>query len=211
MRQTPWHRRNGRSVAAAVLLSVLAFVPSALAGQPVTQTLTPPAPSWQSCKAVGNGTVCEGTRTESYGPDDTGIVCGSGPAAFDIYDSGTDDVHAVRFYDGNGNLTRRIFTDHYAVGEFSNPLTGVIVPYTQHSTTTDVFAVPGDLSTQTRTFEGENNYTVAGVGAVFLNAGRTVIGPSGNEEFAAGPHSFEAYFGGDISVLQPLCAALGAI
>lgn len=201
---------NGLRVAAVAFVGVLACVPSAFASQPVTQTLTPPAPSWQTCKEVGRGTICDGTRTESYGPDDTGIACGSGPAAFDIYDRGTDDVHAVRFYDGDGKLTRRIFTDHYAVGEFSNPLTGAVVPYTQHNTTTDDFAVPGDLSTFTRTFRGENNFTVPGMGAVFLNAGRTVVAPDGNEEFAAGPHSFDAFFRGDRSVLQPLCAALGA-
>jgi hypothetical protein len=211
MQEAIWRKENGLRAGVLALLGALAFVPSAFAGQSATQTLTPPPPSWQSCKAVGNGTICDGTRTESYGPDDTGIACASGLTAFDIYDSGTDDVHAVRFYNGDGKLTRRIFTDHYAVGEFSNPLTGAKVRYTQHNTTTDDFAVPGDVSTFTRTFRGENNFTVPGMGAVFLNAGRTVLAPDGDEEFAAGPHSFDAFFGGDSSVLQPLCAALGAI
>jgi hypothetical protein len=211
MHQAIWRKENGLRAGVLALLGALAFVPSAFAGQPATQTLTPPPPSWQSCKAVGNGTICDGTRTESYGPDDTGIACGSGLTDFDIYDSGTDDVHAVRFYNGDGKLTRRIFTDHYAAGEFSNPLTGANVPYTQHNTTTDDFAVPGDSSTFTRTFRGENNFTVTGMGAVFLNAGRTVLAPDGAEEFAAGPHSFDAFFGGNSSILQPLCAALAAI
>ncbi len=37
----------------------------------------------KSCP-VGNRFICEGARTESYGPDNTGIVCGSGAGAFDI-------------------------------------------------------------------------------------------------------------------------------
>jgi hypothetical protein len=199
-----------RGTLLAALLGMLAGVPAALAGQPVTQTLTPSPPSWQTCKAVGGGAICDGTRTASYGPVDTGIVCGAGATAFDILDRGTDDVHAVRFYDGNGNLTRRIFTDHYSFGEFSNELTGATVGYTQHDTTTDVLAVPGDVSTVTRTFSGENNYTVPGMGAVFLNAGRTVTGPNGDEEFASGPHGFDAYFSGDTSAVERLCAALAS-
>jgi hypothetical protein len=194
-----------------VLLTVLALpVSSALAGQPVVQTLVPPAPSWQTCLAVGDGTICEGARIGSYGPDDTGIVCRSGPAAFDIFDQATDEVHAVRFYDRSGAMTRRVFTDHYVSAQFGNPRAGAVVPYTQHDTTTDVLAVPGDLSTATRTFEGENNFTVPGVGAVFLNAGRTIVGPTGAEEFAAGPHSFDAFFGGDTAAIAKLCQALGA-
>jgi hypothetical protein len=200
-----------RNFRLTVLLAALALpVSSALGGQPVAQTLTPPAPSWQSCKAVGGGTICEGTRTGSYGPVDGGIVCGSGPTAFDVFDQATDQVHVTRFYDRSGAMTRRIFTDHYLSGQFSNPLTGAVVPYTQHDTTTDVLAVPGDLSTATRTFEGENNFTVPGLGAVLLNAGRTVIGPTGDEEFTAGPHSFDAFFGGDTAAIAKLCQALAS-
>ena len=77
---------------------VLVLVSSALGGQPVTQTLNPPPPPWQTCKAVGDGTICEGTNVESDGPYDTGTVCGSGATAFDIYDTSTDDysVEEVR-------------------------------------------------------------------------------------------------------------------
>jgi hypothetical protein len=200
----------GRLMLLVALVGVLAGVPAALAGQPVTQTLTPPAPSWQTCKAVGGGSICEGTRTVSYGPIDSGVVCGAGAPAFGIFDRGTDDVHAVRFYDEGGKMTRRIFTDHYSFGEFSNPLTGATVGYTQHDTTTDVLDIPGDLSTVTRTFSGENNYTVPGMGAVFLNAGRTVIGSNGDEEFASGQHGFDAYFSGDTSAVERLCAALAS-
>ena len=40
----------------------------------MTQTLNPPPPSFETCKTVGNGFICDGARTESSGPDDTGIA-----------------------------------------------------------------------------------------------------------------------------------------
>ena len=47
---------------------------TACAGQPVTQTLNPPPPSFETCKTVRNGFICDGARTESSGPDDTEIA-----------------------------------------------------------------------------------------------------------------------------------------
>lgn len=200
-----------RLVLATASLAVMAMTPSAFAGQPVTQTLTPPPPPFETCNAIGSGTICQGAATLSYARVDTGIACGSGASAVDIFDSGTFDRHAARYYDQNGNLTRRVKHDQYTSAQFSNPLTGAAVPYTQSNTTTDVLAVPGDLSTATETTVGEGNFTVPHLGAVFLNAGRTVTSPDGLSEFAAGPQGLLAYFvEGDASVLQPLCAALGA-
>src|SRR5215472_5027614 len=66
-------RRPGRAAGAG----------TAFAGQPVTQTLNPPPPLFETCKTVGKRVICDGARTESYGPDDTGIACGSGAGAFD--------------------------------------------------------------------------------------------------------------------------------
>jgi hypothetical protein len=196
---------------AAVALAAVSIVPSTFGGQPSAQTLTPPPPSFETCKAVGTGTICSGSRVEPpYGPVGTGIICGSGATAFEIFDSGTDiQHHAMRIYDADGNLTRRVFTDDYVSAQFSNLLIGATVRYTQHNVTTGILAVPGDLSTETQTLRGENNYTVPGLGVVFLNAGRTVFAPDGSEEFSAGPHSFDAYFSGDSSAIASLCTALG--
>ena len=111
----------------------VAFASTGRAGQPVTQTLNPPAPSYYTCKATGDKTICTGNPpTESYGPIDTAdegtpIVCGSGPAAFHVFDAGTDEVTARRVYDSDGNLVQRVLTDDYTFGEFSNPLTGASV------------------------------------------------------------------------------------
>src|SRR5438477_1956725 len=191
-----------------LLLSLVAF--AFVAVHPArAQELNPPPPSFYTCKAVGNGTICQGDRIGTYGPVDIGIVCGSGPSAFDVFDSGTFHQHAIRSYDQDGNLTRRVVHENYSFGQFSNPLTGNDVYYTQHDTLTDVLAVPGDLSTETETVTGENIFKPAHGAPVFLNAGRTVFAPDGTVEFRAGPQDFLDYFvNGDTSVIQPLCAAL---
>jgi hypothetical protein len=203
------HRLAGSLVAAAVL-GVLVFVPAGVAGQPVTQTLTPEPPSFYSCKAVGVGVLCQGSRPLSYGPVDIGISCGSGASAFDIWDRGAYEQRAMRWYDANGNLVQRVVHENYNLGEFTNRLTGATVTYSQVDTITDVLAVPGDLSSATETEEGQNIYRGADGRIVFMNAGRTVHGADGNLEFRSGPQNFLDYFvDGDTSVIAPLCAALG--
>ena len=102
-------------IATGLAAFTLASAGPAAAGQPVTQTLTPPPPSFETCKTVGNGFICEGARTMTYGPDDTGIVCGTGAGAFDIFDQGTHNQHAIRFYNAAGDLTRRVIHDQFFV------------------------------------------------------------------------------------------------
>jgi hypothetical protein len=204
-------------VLATVCGAALAAASGGFAGQPVTQTLNPPPPPWQTCKAVGDGTICEGTNVESYGPIDTAaegapLVCGSGANAFDIFDAATDDYSVWKKFDTDGNLVRRVFHDHYTFGEFSNPLSGAVVPYTQTDTRIDVLAVPGDLSSATETTTWEGLAHLPGAGApVVWNSGRTVQFPIfGPTEFRAGRLDFFLLFSdGDTSVLDPLCAALG--
>jgi hypothetical protein len=192
--------------------AAVALTPAVLAGQPVIQPLNPPPPPWQPCKAVGDGTICEGNNIESYGPVDTGIVCGSGPSAFHIFDAGTDDYSVWKKFDSDGNLVRRVFHDHYTFGEFSNPLNGSAVPYTQTDTRFDVLAVPGDLGSVTETTTWGSHLHLPGAGApVFWNSGRTVQTADGTIEFSAGRLGFVQFIrDGDTSVLDPLCAALAA-
>ena len=115
-----------------LLLSLVAFTFVTVLPAAAQQVLTPPPPSFETCMTVGNGTICQGHRTLSYGPVNAGIVCGSGASTFDIFDSATFDHVAKRSYDQNGNLTRRDIHENYSTGQFSNPLTGAVVPYTQH-------------------------------------------------------------------------------
>jgi hypothetical protein len=198
-------------IAALAALGLLTFVSAgALAGQPATQTLNPPPPSFLVCKAVGSGTICEGTRTISYGPDDTGLVCGSGATAFDIFDSGTFNQHAIRYYDNNGNLTRRRIHDNYTFGQWSNPLTGKAVSYTQNNIYTDVLAVPGDFTSSTQTTTGENIYRAGRGAPVFIATGRQVFNFDGSVLISsAGRNGFiAAFFEGDSTAFDAVCAAL---
>ena len=191
-----------------LLLSLVAFAFVAVHPAAAQPALNPPPPPEYTCKAVGNGTICKADITFSYGPDDTGIVCGSGPSAFDIFDSATGDQQKTRTYDQNGNLTRRVVHETYSSGQFSNPQTGAVVPYTQHDTITDVLAVPGDLNTATETNVGENIFKPAQGAPVFKYAGRFVVAPDGTIEFQAGQNDFFKLMAGDTTVLQKLCAAL---
>jgi hypothetical protein len=203
-------------VAAGVGALILAS--AAGAGRPVNQTLNPPPPDFLVCKAVGNGTICDGSRTLAHGPidvaDEGGVAfaCGSGPTAFHILDTALVDQQVVRYYDQDGNLTRRVIHEVWRSARFSNSLTGAAVPYKQTDTITDVLAVPGDFGSSTQTIVGNGtNVTVPHEGTIFLQAGRSVFGPDGSLDFLAGPDAAIDYFvDGDTSVWQPVCAALGA-
>ena len=201
--------RKVRLALGAVVIGTLALVPAAFGGQPVTQTLTPPPPSFYNCMAVGSGTVCHGTITGSVGPEETGQGCGSGADAFNAFDEFSFVEHAARYYNGDGKLTKRVLHD-VTSGQFSNPLTGATVPYIQRETHTSVLAVPGDLSTQSTTHTGVLIFTIPHQGQVALEAGRVIEGPDGIE-FRAGPQVFLDYYeNGDTSGVQKLCSALGA-
>lgn len=73
----------------------------------------------------------------------------------------------------------------------------------------EVLGVPGDLDSVTLTSHGHLSMTAPGFGAVILDAGRIVVGPSGDIEFQAGPFEVERYFEGELSIVDDLCAALG--
>ena len=158
-----------------------------------------------------------GTTTFSYGPIDTAdegpaLVCGSGSGTFDVFDSATGTSLARRIYDANGNLVRRMRYDQVTDGQNSNPLTGAAVPYTSRLTNIDDLAVPGDLGSATLTTTGEFIVRPPHSAPVFKDVGRTVITfePDFSLDFRAGPQDLFDYAFGDTSVLQPLCAALGA-
>lgn len=192
------------------LAAALALASAAVAGQPVTQTLNPPPQPWQTCKAAGEGTICEGTISFSYGPNDTGLACDSGASSFDIFDSATESDLVRRFYDENGNLVRRVRHQRWASAQLSNPLTDATLDYTQSQTWTDVLAVPGDLGSATATLTGELVIHPPAGAPVLIGAGRTVFAPDFTIEFQAGPSGFIDLIIGDPSAVGPLCAALAA-
>jgi hypothetical protein len=192
------------SVAALLLWSVAAVV------QANAASLTPPPPSFERCHSGGRQTICEGNVVFGGGIEGTGIMCGSGPDAFEIYDR-SDKVleHASRWYEEDGNLTRRIVKDTWLGSEWTNPLTGKSVPYRQTNVVTDVLAIPGDLGSARETTIGVVNFIIPGRGAFVRDAGRTVFGFDGTLEFEAGSHVFVDYFvNGDTTALDPICSIL---
>src|SRR5512133_4097609 len=112
----------------AAMATAAALLPgSALAGQPVTQTLTPPPLAFETCKAIGSGTLCQGSRVLVEPIGDTGLVCGSGANAFPIFYGDTIDQVASRSYNLDGNLTNRFVEERYQSARFVNPITGATV------------------------------------------------------------------------------------
>ena len=193
---------------AASLAGALAIAPGASAASPAAQALNPPAPDGYTCKATGGGTICTGSFPEDV--FEPAIECGSGADAFLTYDDSHLDRQATRWYDGDGNLTRRVFHDQWIDAHWINPLSGKIVPYHQNNTITDDLLVPGDLASARETNVG-NNIMVDPVThkKVLQSTGRFVIGADGSLEFRSGKQPFlDAFIDGDMSVFDHLCAAL---
>jgi hypothetical protein len=200
------------SLVALVVVAVLTLAPVARAGQPVTQTLNPPPPSFEPCKAVGSGTICFGMRTVVVN-DDTGTVCGAGANQFDIVLDATVDQTASRTYDRDGNMTERFIQDTYRSGAFVNSVTGGSVAFTGHDTVTDVLAIPADFDSATETIAGEFAVTLPHAGAVYLTAGKIVTAVAdGTIDFQAGPGALIEWFvnGGPMEAPSGLCAALAS-
>jgi hypothetical protein len=165
-----------------------------------------------TCNTIGGGTICRFSHVEALGPLDTGIVCGSGADAFDIFDQFVDHESRTWWYDENGNLTRRTDHDVYSFGQWSNPTTGATVPYTQHNVETDVLAVPGDFTSATITFTGENIYRPATGAPVLMEVGRQVFNWDLSQLLSShGPNEiYAALYEGDPHAFDQMCAALGA-
>ena len=194
-------------VLATVCVAACAAAPAVIAGQPTTQTLVPPPPSFETCKAVGEGTLCEGSIPSSYGPYDIGIQCGSGPGSFDIFDAASQNEVARRVYDATGFLVRRDRHDRL-VGQLSNQAVGTSLPYLQEQEITDELAVPGDLGSATTTITGQWHLGGDGGAPVLIGAGRLVFASDGTLEFQSGPSGFIDLIFGEPSAVQPVCAAL---
>ena len=184
------------AIAAAGLIAAAA--PAAAA-----TSLNPAPPSWYTCKPTGSGTICHGTMSlEHFAGFD-----GTCPQGFNILENGYKDETGTRYYDRDGNLTRRVLHDIYPVGNPLNVLynsqTGTSVPYRTDVTETDDLAVPGDFSSATSRFTG-NGYTVTlpGGGLLVHDVGQFAFAPDGSILEDHGP---KMLFSGQTG---KLCAAL---
>ena len=205
--------RSSKPLFIAVAFGALALAPAARAAVPAAEELNPPPPSFLTCKALGAGTICSGIARESKvsEPQDE-LVCGAGADAFTIHDTGEVRQRVTRWYDADGNLTRRVIHERWSPAWWSNPLTGATVPYTQNQKLTTVLAVPGDFGSATETMVGENIDTDPETHRkVLRSVGRVVSAADGTLDFHAGQQPFlEAFVNGDMSVFDGVCAALAS-
>jgi hypothetical protein len=199
----------GFALACAGIGMTLLASGSASAADQVQAALNPPPPSSYTCAQIGNGTRCDSDTAEVLDPEPTGIICGTGSDAFEVMDQATRRVKATRWYDANGDLIKRVRANIFSDTSLQNPRSGASVPYLQRDVDTDLFAVPGDLDSAT-TYSVEHFLAWApGHGALVVNTGRSVYGPDGSVLSRTGRRDFDAYSNGDLSVMDPLCAALG--
>jgi hypothetical protein len=157
------------------LLALFAAVPVGFAGHPVPYACNP---------VGGGGSICRSSEVIAAGPDDTGIVCGSGADAFDIFDQSAHTETRTEWYDENWNLTFRQDHDVYSFGQWA-----------------------------TMTFYGENIYRPPTGAPVLLEVGQQVFKFADFDVFLGshGPNELiGALVGLDPHGLDGICAALGA-
>ena len=113
-----------------------------------------------------------------------------------------------RFYDADGNLTKRHFREDLA-GTMTNPSTGQTIGWETHATNIHVLSVPGDLASGISSGAGTGRWFELGGATVLVDGGRLVFDAASGILESHGPHHFDDYFErGDTDALQPICDAL---
>ena len=199
------------SLALVLALSILFAERSASADQSVDpSTLNPPPPPEFNpvCKRVGAGTICTVQFSDPPFAGGSGAVCGTGADAYEVYQFQNRSVTGERYYDQNGNLTRRHFHE-VDTGTFSNPLTHTAVSFSQRGNTLHDLAIPGDITSGTIILTGSIRLYRPHSGTVILETGRNVNSGTGDFIRESGQHPFTDYFVfGDTAAIQPVCDAL---
>jgi len=188
---------------------VVVTAASTLAAPPTLPTLNPPPPDFLTCMATGGGAICSGTQiVATDGP--SGLFCGTTADPIELlFVDASSTAEVIRFYDANGNFTRRLRREQN-VATVLNPVTGLTVLTTQIGEFTSSFGTPGDLDTETLTQRGVVKFYLPGAGVLFIDVGRAVISPDESLVSETGQHPFDQYFGGDTSVFEQVCEALGS-
>jgi len=184
---------------------------SAFAGQPIDpSTLNPPPPPEFNpvCEKDGNQTICTVQFSDPPFAGGTGVICGTGANAYEVFQFQNRSVVGHRYYDQNGNLTRRHFHE-VDTGTLSNPINHVAVSFSGRLTTLHDLSVPGDVTSGTQVLTGHFRVFPPHGGTVIFEAGRSVTSGTGDFIRESGPHPFQDYFVfGDTAAVQPLCDAL---
>jgi len=168
----------------------------------------PPSPTLNPvCEKVGGGTICTVSLSDQPSAGGSGVVCGSGASAYEVFQFQNRSLRGRRHYDQNGNLTRRQFRE-VLDGSFTNPLNHRAVSFSGTATHLHNLTVPGDVTSGTENVTGSFRIYLAQGGTVLMEAGRTIETPDAllSEK---GPHPLADYFVfGDTAAIQPLCDAL---
>jgi hypothetical protein len=216
MRASTFATTVRRFVALTLAPTVLVL---AMAGPTVARTsvdpntLNPAPPDFfnAQCYAGAAGTICDLAFADPANPivdEPSGIICGGTEILF----SQNRFVVGKRFYDADGNLTRRHFRE-YMAGDLTDPETGNKVYWDQHDTVLHDLSIPGDLDSGTIRFTGLISRFVTSSGRTLLvDSGTTLVDSSTGEVVQAGRnHPLDDYFSGrDSGALQSICAALDA-
>jgi hypothetical protein len=194
-----------------VFATMFAVAPQPVfAGQSDPNTLNPPPPPQFNpvCKSVGGGTICTVQFSDPPFAGGSGVICGSGASAYEVFQFQNRSVIGHRYYDENGNLTRRLFHE-VDTGTLTNPINQVAVSFSVRGTTLHDLSISGDLTSGTQILTGSFRVYRPHGGIVILEAGRTVASGTGDFIRESGPHPFQDYFVfGDTAAVQPLCDAL---
>jgi hypothetical protein len=204
-------RIRTNSVVVLGLLIVLSTAQLLCAGPPVDpSTLNPPPPPAFNpvCEKAGNQTICTVQFSDPPFGLPSGVVCGSGADAYEIFQFQNRSVLGHRYYDQSGNLTRRHFKE-VVEGTLTNPLNHKTLFYSGTLTHLHDLATPGDITSGTENLTGSVRTYLPQGGTVLLEAGRSIIAGDGSLLRESGPHPIQDYFVfGDTAAVQPLCDAL---
>jgi hypothetical protein len=163
-------------------------------------TLTPVPPPGAVCRADGNGTIC---HTEvSFAPVNEpqgDLTCGT------VYGTGTDNREGIRWYNTDDKLVKRFVQQHVDITLTLSSLgLGPTVWLHDEQNWTNLYAVPGDLSTESQVSHGDGlKIQAPGVGVIVHDAGISF-----DEGAQEGVHHGILRDFDDPAVLAELCAAL---
>ncbi len=195
-----------------ILTALMSLTPRTLFAQHSVDpaTLNPPVPPEYNpvCKSVGAGTICTVQFTQLF-PGGSGVICPTAGGTYEVLQTQTRSVEGHRYYDQNGDLTRRLFHE-VDTGTYINPITHVSVSFSARLTTLHDLSIPGDINSGTQAMTGPWRVFLPHGGVVVIEVGRFVFTGDGNTLLSeSGPHPFLDYFYfGDTAALQPLCDAL---
>jgi hypothetical protein len=197
-----------RSLALVIGVGLVLAAPVA-AREPVdpnTLNPAPPASFNATCERTGQGILCELAFSDPpLVSEPSGVVCG----ATELLVSQTRDVVGKRFYDADGNLTRRHFREDFN-GTITNPSSGITLDWIAHNTIIHDLAVPGEIASGQTTVTGQQIRIFGANGTVLVDVGHLVIDEATGELLrSSGKHAFDDYFiNGNTEALAPLCDAI---